>query len=357
MAFGRTSSGRMGMLASCLSGLGLIVFVSLPAFGDASEVPDSITNGPLHSADDSEPPSPIGLRFGEPLENDRFRISVQFERIHKQGLRVSDDGISPSELFDNVPPSPVYLRSPRSLAITSHTFQLAYAPHPRVTLVAVVPFLQKELESLAASGLRSEVQTQGIGDLGFAVVLPFIRKGKESSHVHLGFDLPTGAIRRGGDETRLPYDNQIGNGTVDVEWGWTYRGHHDRFSWGGQILGRHPIGRNGLNYSEGSRFEASLWGGLVIVDGLSASLRLHWQKQNNIRLRDRVPNASILDPSDNAKARGGTRFTIVPGLTFTIPQLPHQRVAIEIGVPFFEDLDGPQLEQDWSIKTGWQWDF
>lgn len=355
---GRANSSRFSNFVS--SFLGFILIASSPAFGDTQDatvppvdMPDDMNEVPAKAI----APPPVGVRFGEPLEGEHFRISYQYERVQKQGLLVSDEHVRPGELFDNVAPSPVYIRVPRSLAITVHTFQLAYAPHPRVTLVAELPFLQKELETLAATGIRSEVQTQGVGDLGFAVVLPFIRKGNESSHIHFGFDVPTGSIRRGGDVTRLPYDSQIGNGTVDLEWGWTYRGFMDELSWGGQVVGRHPVGRNDLDYREGSRFEASFWGAFQLLEGLSASLRMNWEKRNNIRLRRRVSNAPLLDVSDNAKARGGTTLTISPGLTLEIPQLGNQRISVEVGIPFHQDLDGPQLEEDWSVKAGWQWGF
>jgi hypothetical protein len=239
----------------------------------------------------------------------------------------------------------------------THTFQLAYAPHPRVTLIAEIPFVQRELKSVSDTGVRSEVDTEGIGDVGFAVVLPFIRKGNESSHIHVGLKVPTGSIRRGGRVTRDTFDSQIGNGTVDLEWGWTYRGFKDQISWGGQVYGRHPVGRNGLDYRVGSRFEGSLWGVVEFIDGLSGSLRISWEKQNNIRVRGRSTNADIQHPSDNPKARGGNRFSINPGLTLEIPQLANQRIAVEFELPFYQELDGPQLERDWSVTVGWRWGF
>jgi hypothetical protein len=303
----------------------------------------------------SSPPPPIGVRFGEPLEGERFRLAYSFERIKKQGLMSGTRDRSASQVL---PPNSFhpYDRTPRSLNITVHNFQLAYSPHPRVTLVVEVPFVQRELETMLDTGVRFEDQTEGVGDIDFALVLPFIRKRNESSHVHVAVKAPTGSIRRGGDDTRLPYDLQPGNGTVDLEWGWTYRGEMDWLSWGGQAWGRHPIGRNGLSYREGSLFEASLWTGARIWKGLSGSLRLSWEKQNNTR-QHHSPSEPITDPSDNSKARGGTRLAVNPGITLDLVSLGHQRLAIEAEIPFYQDLSGPQLEKDWSVKAGWQWGF
>lgn len=302
----------------------------------------------------SAPPPPIGVRFGEPLEGQRFRVAYYFDRIQRQGLLVGDDSISPSQVTTSGP----YDLAPDSLEVTIHTVQLAYAPHPRATIVVEVPFVMKSLVTLDDAGGRSHEQTRGVGDVVIALVVPFIKKGHESSHVHIGFDIPTGSIRRGGDDNRLPFDSQIGNGTFDLEWGWTYRGEMRWLSWGGQAIGRHPIATNGLDYREGSRFEVSVWGAARLLEGLSASLRFGWQKQNNTHVaKGDFLGGPIVDLSDDPKRRGGYRLVLGPGLSFELPYLEGQRIAIEVGVPVYQNLDGPQLEQDWSIKAGWQWGF
>ena len=34
-----------------------------------------------------------------------------------------------------------------------------------------------------------------------------------------------------------------------------------------------------------------------------------------------------------------------------------QRVAIEGGIPLMQDLNGPQMETDYTITVGWQYAF
>jgi len=303
------------------------------------------------------PPPPLGTRFPEPLtELNEVRIRYQWRRTKSQGLLLADRDARPGYVRDGL-----YLQSdetPRALDVTVHLVEVAYAPHPRTTLIVQVPFLQKDLETLEASGYRRHDQTDGLGDVQFALVVPFIQKGRESSHVHIAFDVPSGDYREeDGDGRRLPYDSQLGNGTFDFEWGWTYRGEIGWLAWGGQAVGRHPLGENGLDYREGSRFEASLWSSVRIFDGLSGSLRVQWQKQNNLSGRDHGFDP-ISDPAENGKARGGTRFLIGPGLAWDLPGIARgQRLALELAVPVHQDVDGPQLEQDWVLTSGWQWAF
>jgi hypothetical protein len=304
----------------------------------------------------SSPPPPIGVRFGEPLVGTRFRVAYSYERIEYQGLRDSDRNVSASDVLGNVAP-PVYTRTPRSLTTDVHTVELSYAPHPRVTLVIELPVLRKRLDTIAAAGAESHVTTHGIGDVGFALIVPFIQKKHERSQLHVGLDVPTGRVRRQRGGARRPFDSQLGNGTVDLEWGLTYRGQFHRWSWGGQVQGHHPVGMNDLDYRDGSRFEASIWGGVGLWEGLRASLRMDIEKQNNIRVHGNDDIEMLVDPSDNAKARGGLRLSIRPGFTMELPHAKHQRIAVEFGLPFYQNLDGPQLERDWSVKAGWQWGF
>ncbi len=323
--------------------------------GDSGEEPVDERRVATEAPSRRGPPPPLGVLRAEPLEEDRFRISYTFERRKRQGLLVGDRDRTPEQIRNES-----FLdidRTPRSLEVSVHTVRVAYAPHPRITLLAELPIVQRELERFDMSRMRFQNQTEGVGDVGFAVLVPFIRKGLETSHVHLGVYAPTGSIRRkDGEPERLPYDAQPGNGTWDLEWGWTYRGAWRFISWGAQAKGRHPVGRNDLDYREGSRFNASMWGATELFSGLSASLRFGWEKQNNIAGRDRGLDP-IEGPSENPKARGGTRFDLSPGLTLDLPRLANQRLSVELDLPVYQELDGPQLERDWAVRTGWQWVF
>lgn len=321
----------------------------------ASEVADGVGEDGVDvaategsEASRSAPPPPLGLRLPTTLEEDEIRVAYRFERVRKAGLRTGDDSIPPDTAR-----ALGFSRTPRFLESTVHTFEVAWAPHPRVTLVAWVPFVQREL-SRFEGGMRSQVQTDGVGDIGFALVVPFIRKGFESTQIHIGIDVPTGSIRKSADGARLPYAAQPGNGSVDLEWGWTYKGELEWASWGGQVVGRHPVGRNGRDWREGSRFAGSLWGGLRLLGGLSASLRAEWEKQNEIEGFDRSLDPTA-DPLENPELYDGTRLALAPGLSFEVPALAGQRVGVELDIPVYQNLDGPQLERDWTFRAGWQW--
>jgi hypothetical protein len=348
----------LGWALVLLLAIGLSSAISASTVAAAEDKPSGADSGTEGEGDPSNasvapdvfPPPPLGVRFAEPIEDGTIRVQYSWERIQSQGMASGTRDISPEFARDQRG----FTQTPRSLEVTVHNLQIAYAPHPRVTLLAELPFIRKELERMSLARGRFQDQTEGIGDVMFAVVVPFIRKGFESSQVYIAIDAPTGEFRRGGDDMRLPYDSQLGNGSWDFEWGWTYRGEYERISWGAQGSGRHALNRNSLKYREGSRFVGTVWGAVRIFGGLSASLRTEWAKQNNISGSDRslLPH---FDPSQNAKTRGGERISVAPGLSFDLPMLKGQRIAVEFAIPVHQRLDGPQLERNWSLKTGWQW--
>ena len=303
------------------------------------------------------PLAPVGVRFGEALDHGALRVGYSWERRRSQGFLAGTRDVT----TDFVRGSLGYNSTPRSLEVTVHTVEIAYAPHPRVTLVAELPFVQAELQRVdaatpgACNGVRCEFQSEGLGDVRFSMIVPFIRKGVESSQIHVGLDAPTGAFRRqGGTSLRLPYAAQPGNGTWDLEWGWTYKGEIERFSWGGQAVGRHPVGRNGLDYREGSRFTGRLWGVVRLFSGVDLSLRTEWEKQNEIEGFDRSLRPTV-DPLENPELYDRISITMSPGMSIEIPALGGQRIGVEVGIPVYQDVDGPQLERDWTITTAWRW--
>ncbi len=345
--------GRVpGVMRRCRSLLVslLIGGVAFGALAEEASEAEGESSPPAPASAYGPPPPPLGARLAETLEGKRVRVGYRFERIRYAGLRTGDDHLTPDQVR-----ALGFPETARALDATMHTVSVAYAPHPRVTLVLEIPFVQNEYERFdLTSMVRRQHQAEGLGDVGFSLVVPFIRKGFESSQVHVGLDVPTGSIRRSAEGRPLPYRAQPGNGSVDLEWGWTYKGELDRVSWGGQVVGRHPVGRNGRDWRAGSRFTGRLWGVVRVLGGLSASLRADWEKQNEIEGFDRDLQP-VVDPSEDPELHDGMLFALAPGLSLEIPALAGQRLGVEVGIPVYQDLDGPQLERDWTFRAGWQW--
>jgi len=69
------------------------------------------------------------------------------------------------------------------------------------------------------------------------------------------------------------------------------------------------------------------------------------------------PAASVnpaMVPTARTDLRGGETVEAGFSLNFYIPQASAFRIAVEGMVPVYRDLDGPQLETDWTLTAGLQ---
>ena len=121
---------------------------------------------------------------------------------------------------------------------------------------------------------------------------------------------------------------------------------------------RDPIGENKLDYSMGnswrlsdgrsamterraftSRLDINTWGD---VSGADPSLHLTWMPSNNpIWCPAIAPTGVGLNwfLPWGSEGNRGTRF------------------ALELAIPIYQSLDGPQLETNWQLRGGVQWIF
>ena len=64
-------------------------------------------------------------------------------------------------------------------------------------------------------------------------------------------------------------------------------------------------------------------------------------------------------PTADPRLRGGSQVVISPGIEFYFSDgmLGGNRFALEFGFPVHQSFQGPQLESDWSVRSGWSVTF
>ena len=70
----------------------------------------------------------------------------------------------------------------------------------------------------------------------------------------------------------------------------------------------------------------------------------------------------MMSPNARADLRGGERIDTLFGLNLNFDETldkPQEtfNLAIELGFPVHQDLDGPQMESDWRLMVGLQYGF
>ena len=145
---------------------------------------------------------------------------------------------------------------------------------------------------------------------------------------------------------------QLGSGTYDLVTGLTYAGFAARSNWGVQWRASFRLGENDEDYTLGDMHEISAWVSRRLGKTTSVSTRLAYGHRGNIdgmdpRIRAPVQTA---DPDRQSYDR------IDLGLGLNVrPGGSKHRLAVEVMAPIYQDLDGPQLEQDWRVTFGWQY--
>ncbi len=305
----------------------------------------------------ARPAVPVGIRYATPLEKGERSLSYSYRRETNKGLR---DGTHRIDAADAT--SGALSQVPAKLETDVHTFGVRYAPFERLTVALSLPLLEHEMTNrdLGGGGNRYTTKSSGIGDLELVGMIPFMRKGDESLDLYAGMSLPTGEISErddvpGEDDELLPFPMQTGSRSVILVAGLTYRGHREGLGWGVHGNGSIGVEDNHRGYRKGDVVSFSGWLAHDVTDWLSGSLRLgfdHWRRHHGKRGVGQDDHVS-----SRRSATAGKRLELSPGVSVGIPWVDEQRLSFEASWPVYQNLNGPQVERDWTLTTGWEWVF
>ncbi len=211
----------------------------------------------------------------------------------------------------------------------------------------------------AIKGTRT-YSTDGISDTSVTGLYRLYDDGINHIHLNLGLSLPTANITQqinmlspGGTYMlmRGTYGMQIGTGTVDFLPGLTYTGNKGLWSWGAAYRGRFALDNNDEGYHWGDSNQLTGWLGYTIVPGVTATARIAGTVQGKIEGQD--PNIFGLMQGANPAYYGGETVDVFGGIEIAGQEfgLGSMRLAIEAGAPLYQNLNGPQVGQDWQLNA------
>jgi hypothetical protein len=302
--------------------------------------------------------APIGVRMAHTYDRGEWMVSYHYERVRQKGLR---DGTQPVTLREVLEDDDFDV-APSEMNLQAHVLGAMYAPHDRVTVAAVLPFLvldMEKVEQLDGGGIRSyETHSGGIGDLELLGLVRFIRNDNQTLHLQLGLSIPTGSISLEddvyGEATPLPYPMQLGSGSVGFLPGFTYLGYYEDLSWGCQMTAAVQMGRNHKDYRWRSRWHVAGWLAHSWADWISTSLRLSFDSWGDVKGEDTALQGLPSSPAADPDRQGGKLLALGPGVNFELPGFGDKRLAVEMLWPIYQSLHGPQLETKWRLVVGIQ---
>ena len=343
--------------------------------------------------------APIGVMKDHRHVQGEWMFSYRYMNMHMDGMLSGNDDISPGEVagranplagekmrMGNLPDGsprimkvpPLYRISPLEMDMEMHMFGAMYGLNNEVTLMAMIPYIEKEMTLRTFAGREGTKSigeftgdTSGIGDIKLSALIKLSEENNKNIHFDVGLSLPTGSITEKArvlppfagrmipagetvDIDRAAYPMQLGSGSYDLLTGVTYYGRHDDLSWGSQLATVIRLNDNDEDYKLGNRFEISAWLAKQWLPWVSGSARIKAFSEGEIDGRDDVITGGM--PLFVASNSGRDEVDLSFGLNFlgVNDTLPGHRFAIEAGAPIYQDVNGLQMKNDWSITIGWQ---
>ena len=330
------------------------------AFGHANHNKDlDITHWDGARADGH---APIGVTAEHTHNTGEWMFSYRFMNMHMEDLYNGDSKVSANDTD--------YVFVPTEMDMEMHMFGAMFAPTTNLTLMAMTHYVETSMEMVGTKGMMAGRETKmdanGWGDSSIGGLYKLYDDNKTRAHVGLLLSLPTGST----SETfttpmnmvrHQPFGMQLGTGTFDLLPSATYLHQpSDHFSYGAQIKGRIHLGRNNQGYSRGNKIEATSWIAHNVADWASISLRLAAKHSGSVDgdtdnsvNSGMVANMSLpADPSNT----GGTSIDAAVGLNLWHPE-DGFRVATEFSMPVYQNLNGTQLGQSWTLTLGTQYSW
>lgn len=139
-----------------------------------------------------------------------------------------------------------FMMAPTQMGMQTHMFGAMFAPHNKITLMAMTSYQQRHMEMQGAHHHKEghhehligthEMSSAGIGDTKLEALLTLWKKPHLTLLGNISVSLPTGSIAQTGDsEQLLPYPMQLGTGSFQAQPGATIFGYHGNWSYGSQL--------------------------------------------------------------------------------------------------------------------------
>ncbi len=325
--------------------------------------------------------APIGVMGDHMHKKGEVMFSYRFMRMEMAGNRIGRDDVTPDEIVTTIPNrffgnpmQPPTLRVvPLEMSMNMHMLGVMYAPADWLTLMAMGMYATNDMDHVTYMGGMGTTElggftteTSGFGDTQLAGLVRLFDAGdgavSHHAHLNLGFSIPTGSTTETDQiltpmgmtpSPRLPYPMQLGSGTFDLQPGVTYTGRSESYSWGAQYLATFRTGSDN-GYARGDKHEATAWAQYGPAPWIAFSGRVAFRSQGRIDGIDPAIMAPVQTADPNF--HGGERIDVGAGVNFAVQQgvLKGHRFAVEALLPVYQDLNGPQLETDWTLTVGWQ---
>lgn len=292
---------------------------------------------------------PVGVKGGKNMMAKRIMFSYKFGTMDMDCCKDSTSSVN-----NDFIKSLGFSMAPTDMTMDMHMFHAMYAYNKNISLMAMLPYIEKEMDMVKLSGMNSgrthRSSSRGIGDLSIAGLYKLSGK----SNLKLSLSIPTGEFDEKDENMMgmmkiLPYPMQLGSGTYDVTLCYSFQEIFSDWSYGFQLNATKRFDYNSEDWRYGDRREVSAWAAKPLFKTFSFSIGLDIEHQDNINGKSSKRNN--MTPTWNEYFHSHLRVSSNIGLNYKIPN-SKSRIGLQCGVPIYEDVDGSQMVPDFKCNLG-----
>ncbi len=325
---------------------------------------------------------PMNILGGGIPETHEFRFKISPMFMHMDGLRDGTSSVDPASILGD-PMAGLYMAAPTEMDMRMLNISAGYSFSDRFFAGAMLMYRDNEMD-MRFNGVMAGVtgqpgytmESSGIADTMLMAKYrlfaddPLIPTRQAS--LFFGLSLPTGSI----DEKnrthplamrrteQLPYGMQLGSGTFDPSIGLLYQASSSPWWWGVNGVYTARLYDNKRDYRLGDEFRLDGYLMRQFSHNLLGQVQLNAEYKGDIDgvMDEFASGASghaiqgnagspAMTPLWETDNYGATKLFATFGLQWQPAQL--HVVDINIGVPLYQDLNGPQLESDYRVMLTW----
>ena len=292
---------------------------------------------------------PAGVKGGKNMMPKKLMFGYKFGTMEMKCCR---DGTS--SVDENFIKGLSYSMTPISMTMRMHMMSAMYALDNKFSLMAMLPYVEKEMEMKMLSGMMMgklhKTSSRGFGDLNLAALYRYSKK----SNIKVAISIPSGEFNEkdhnmSGVLKMMPYPMQIGSGTYDLILGYSFQEILNNWSYGIQLNAVTRFDYNSEGWKYGDLREINLWASRPISKNFSISLGFDLEHQENIQGRSsfRMGTTPTWNEYFHSHLRASTNF----GVNYKIPN-SMTRIGFQCGTPIYRDVNGPQMDPDLKCNIG-----
>ena len=314
---------------------------------------------------------PLNIFGGGIPEPKEFRFKFSQMIMEMGPLRDGTDEISNDDLIGsangtNFPALPTNMQMYMTMIGAAYSFSDDFA------VMGMTSYIENTMRMNLNNGNDFTMTSGGVGDI---TLLAKYRAYADDNlvptnqvSVLFGLSLPSGSInKKFSNHTNdtfngslLPFKMQLGSGTVDPIIGLTYQGSRDPFWWGFNTQLEGHIYDNEQGYRRAQELRYDFYAMKQVHDKVVVHAQLNgWyegkfsEEAYDVRVSGAGHNAlntanNLISPLFDPDNYGGHKLHFGLGVQFQ--PLPLHVMELTASVPIHQDLNGPQLQDNWMVQ-------